>query len=256
METLVARAKSPRVRIPTASAVIRKNLRDDILALAILPGQPIVEKEIAEAYGVSRTPVREAILRLAEEGLIDIYPQSGTYVSRIPLRALPEAIIIRRALEETSARMAALNASPSALEAIGAAMDRLQRAAAQEDRDQFHQSDEDFHAAIADAAGYPGIWRLAQQVKVQVDRYRRLTLPQVGRLERVLEEHAAVFDAIRRRDAEAAAQHMGHHLGNLMNDIGNVADLNPDFFDPGDGDGNHRSRSYQRKFIKNVLETK
>lgn len=256
METLLMRAKSSRARISTASAVIRQNLRDDILALAILPGQPIVEKEIAEAYGVSRTPVREAILRLAEEGLIDIYPQSGTYVSRIPLHALPEAIIIRRALEETSARMAAVHASPSALDAIGAATERLRAAAAREDRDHFHQSDEDFHAAIADAAGYPGIWRLAQQVKVQVDRYRRLTLPQAGRLERVLVEHDAVFDAIRRRDPEAAAQHMGHHLANLMNDIGNVADLNPDFFDFGDRDGKHRARSHQRRSIKNVLEMK
>jgi GntR family transcriptional regulator, rspAB operon transcriptional repressor len=254
MEVLLTRAKGSRMRAPTASAVIRKSLRDSILALAVLPGQPIVEKEIAEAYGVSRTPVREAILRLAEEGLIDIYPQSGTYVSRIPLHALPEAIIIRRALEESSARMAAVNAGPQELAAIAAAMNQLREAAALEDRDRFHQCDEDFHAAIADAAGYPGIWRLAQQVKVQVDRYRRLTLPQAGRLERVLVEHDAVLDAIRRRDAEAAAHHMGHHLGSLMNDIGSVADLNPDFFDF--GDGGPRPRSHQRKSIQNALEMK
>jgi GntR family transcriptional regulator, rspAB operon transcriptional repressor len=242
-----------RPRLPTASAVIRQNLRNDILGLTLLPGQPIIEKEIAEAYGVSRTPVREALLRLSEEGLIDVFPQSGTYVSRIPARTLPEAIIIRGALEETSARMAAQNAGSRELAAIQIHMDRLRDAAARQDREQFHQNDEAFHAAIADAAGYPGIWRLVQQVKIQVDRYRRLTLPQEGRMARVLVEHEAVFDAIRRRDPESAAHHMGTHLSSLVADISGVADLNPDFFDFGDGASR---RPDSRKFIRDTSETR
>jgi DNA-binding GntR family transcriptional regulator len=243
-----------RRQVPTASAVIRQDLRNDILALKLLPGQPIVEKEIAEAYGVSRTPVREAVLRLAEEGLIDIFPQSGTYVSRIPLQALPEALIIRRALEETSARMAATRSGPREIAAIEAVMDRLRETAASGDREQFHQSDDAFHAAIAEAAGYPGLWRVAQQVKVQVDRYRRLTLPQEGRLERVLIEHDAVLDAIRRRDAGDAAHHMGHHLGSLMADIGDVAGLNPDYFDFGDSASPRPNEELTTP--KSTLETK
>ena len=73
-------------------------------------GEPILEAEIALSYGVSRTPVREAILKSSDEGLVDIFQQSGIFVSRIPLAALPEAIIIRKALEETQARSAAQRA--------------------------------------------------------------------------------------------------------------------------------------------------
>ena len=89
-----------RDRPPSAAAVIHSRLRSEIVSLARKPGEPLAEKELTEAYGVSRTPFREAILRLANEGLVDIFPQSGTFVSRIPQRALPEAIVIRTALEE------------------------------------------------------------------------------------------------------------------------------------------------------------
>ncbi|MCB8821434.1 GntR family transcriptional regulator [Microvirga rosea] len=225
------KAGSKQPRSPTASAIIRQNLRDEILALRLLPGQSLNEKEIADSYGVSRTPVREAILRLAEEGLIDIFPQSGTYVSRIPMHALPEALIIRSALEEASARMAASRANLNDIVSLEGVMRRMQTSAAQNDYEAFHQDDDLFHATIADAAGYPGLWRVAQQVKVQVDRYRRLTLPQEGRFDRVLEEHNRVFKAIRSNDPDLAADEMRRHLSALMADIGDVANLNPDFFD-------------------------
>src|SRR3954468_13593842 len=90
---------------PAPAARLHAELRDELVSLARRPGEAIVEKEIAAAYGVSRTPVREAVLRLADEGLIEIFPQSGTFVARIPIAALPEAIIIRKALEETTARL-------------------------------------------------------------------------------------------------------------------------------------------------------
>ena len=88
-----------------------RDLRDELVSLQRRPGEAISEAEIALSYGVSRTPVREAILKLADEGLVDIFPQSGIFVSRIPLAALPEAIIVRKALEETTARMAAQRAT-------------------------------------------------------------------------------------------------------------------------------------------------
>jgi DNA-binding GntR family transcriptional regulator len=222
-----------RLRQPTVSSVIRQDLRRRILSLDLLPGQPLVEKEIAEAFGVSRTPVREAVLRLAEEGLIDVFPQSGTFVARIPFHALPEAIIVRRSLEETSARLAAANADAEDLAMIRAKVAHLRAAVDAGDKDEFHKFDEEFHAAIADAAGYPGLWRMAQQVKAQVDRFRRLTLPQEGRLERVQLEHEAVADAIASGDGDVASRHMSIHLDALLSDLADVAGLNPDYFDFG-----------------------
>ena len=194
------------------------------------PGEPVAEKEIAAAYGVSRTPVREAVLRLADEGLIQILPQSGTFVARIPTSALPEAIIVRKALEETTARLAAERAKRAQVNALDAIVRRQREFADQGDRQAFHGADEAFHAAVADAAGHPRIWALVQQVKVQVDRYRQLTLPQKGRMALAIGEHAGVAAAIRRRDPAAAAQRMGAHLERLLGDIEGIQHLNPDYF--------------------------
>src|ERR1700722_1687647 len=99
--------RNGRPRAATAAAKIYADLRAELVSLRRQPGAAISEAEIALAYGVSRTPVREAILKLADDGLVEIFPQSGIYVSRIPLAALPEGIIIRKALEETTARLAA-----------------------------------------------------------------------------------------------------------------------------------------------------
>ena len=107
--------RNGRPRAATASARIYSDLRAELVSLERRPGVVISEAEIALSYGVSRTPVREAILKLSDEGLVDIFPQSGIFVSRIPLAALPEAIIIRKALEETTARLAAERGRPPAL---------------------------------------------------------------------------------------------------------------------------------------------
>ena len=100
--------RSGRPRAATAASRIYSDLRVELVSLQRRPGEVISEAQIALAYGVSRTPVREAILKLSDEGLLEIYPQSGIFVSRIPVAALPEAIIIRKALEETTARLAAV----------------------------------------------------------------------------------------------------------------------------------------------------
>ena len=168
--------RRPPARAGVASTIYAE-LRDQLVSMTRRPGQPLVEKEIAATYGVSRTPVREAVLRLADEGLIDIFPQSGTFVSRIPIGALPEAMVIRRTLEETSARLAAERATPAQMAEIEAILKRQREVSARGDQDAFHHADEAFHAAIAEAAGLPRLWTLVQHVKVQVDRVRRLTLP-------------------------------------------------------------------------------
>lgn len=212
------------------SARILADLRSQIVSLRRLPGAPVSEKEIAAEYRVSRTPVREALLRLADEGLVEIFPQSGTFVARIPVSALPEAVLIRRTLEEASARLAAEQAQRSHVIGLWSIVERQRECGAADDREGFHLADEAMHAAIAEAAGYPGLWTLAQQVKLQVDRYRRLTLPQAGRMARVVEEHAAVIAAIEARDPDRAAALMGAHLDGLLQGIGDIRHLNPDFF--------------------------
>jgi DNA-binding GntR family transcriptional regulator len=233
-ETLARPAASPRrggrPRAATAAARIYSDLRAELVSLQRHPGEAISEAEIALSYGVSRTPVREAILKLSDEGLLEIFPQSGIFVSRIPLAALPEAIVIRKALEATTAQMAAQRATASQILNLHSILERQREADTAGDSDAFHQADETFHATIAEVAGYPGIWTLIQQVKVHVDRYRRLTLPQVGRIGRAIGEHEAILDAIEAHDPNAARGAMELHLERLLADISATQSINPEFF--------------------------
>jgi DNA-binding GntR family transcriptional regulator len=223
--------RSGRPRAATAASKIYSDLRTELVSLQRRPGEVVSEAKIALSYGVSRTPVREAILKLADEGLVEIFPQSGIFVSRIPIAALPEAIIVRKALEETTSSMAAERATSSQILALHTILERQREADAAGDSDTFHRADEQFHATIAEIAGYPGIWMLIQQVKVHVDRYRRLTLPQQGRIPRVIVEHENILSAIEAHDASGARAAMATHLDNLRDNIALTQHINPEFFD-------------------------
>jgi GntR family transcriptional regulator, rspAB operon transcriptional repressor len=215
----------------TAAALVHRALRDDIVAMRIAPGEPINEKSLALRHGVSRTPVREALLRLASEHLVEIFPQSGTFVARIPVAMLPEAILVRRALESVTVRAATERADAARIAALKHLIDRQRELERRGDRDHFHAADDAFHAAIADAAGHPGIWQLIERVKVQVDRFRRLTLPVPGRMGRVVTEHAAVVAAMAAGDADRAVAAMDAHLDGLSASIADVRDINPNYFE-------------------------
>ena len=214
----------------TAAAAIHALLREEILSLRRKPGEPIAEKDIAAAHGVSRTPVREALLRLADEGLVDIIAKSGTHVSRIPLADLPEAITIRRVLEQLAVRGAVASATGSQIIELRAILVRTAEAAEAGDTEAFHRADEAFHEAVATAGRHPGVWALVRHVKLQVDRFRRLTLPLEGRMARVVAEHEAVLAAIEARDAEAAAAAMGAHVDGLSLGLDDLKRFNPGFF--------------------------
>ncbi len=217
---------------PSVAALVHERLHDDILSLILPPGAMLSENDLAKGFGVSRTPVREALLRLADEGLVEIVPKSGTRVSLIPCAKLNEAMVIRRALEQVAVRKAAEIADGAALDAVSATIERQRAAEAAADMQAFHLADEAFHAAIAGAAGYPGIWVLVRQVKFHVDRFRRLTLPEDGRLSRVIDEHEHVLAALARRDADAAIAAMDFHLDGLELSLPEILARNPDYFTP------------------------
>ncbi|MBZ9974276.1 MULTISPECIES: GntR family transcriptional regulator [unclassified Mesorhizobium] len=212
------------------ATLVHRRLRDDILSLALKPGTVVSENELSAVYGIGRTPVREALLRLSDEGLVEVVPKSGTRVTRIPASRLPEAILVRKSLEDITTRAAAECASISDLMGLRMLIQRQREAAEQANEAAFHAADEAFHAQIARAAGYPGIWVLVQQVKAQVDRYRRLTLPQKGRMARVQKDHEAVLAGLEARDCAAAAAAMAAHIDQLRLDIGAIRSLHPDYF--------------------------
>lgn len=217
-------------RAPGSAERVYGDLKARILRLDLVPGAPLSETEMSLEYNVSRTPIREALIRLGDEGLVDVLPKSGTNVSRIPLQLLPEAIVVRKALEEVTARHAAMNATGSTILALSARLARQRELSEVGDREAFHLADEAFHATIAEMAGFPGIWTLVERAKMHIDRYRRLTLPQEGRMQKVIDEHAEVLAAIADRNPEAAAAAMGRHVEWLGISLADITEMNPDYF--------------------------
>lgn len=214
----------------TAASLVQDELRRAILAMELRPGEPVVEKQLTARFGTSRTPVREALIRLKEEGLVEIFPQAGTFVARIPIGALPEAVFIRQALECATVDLLARIAGDDAIARLDAVIARQHEALDAKDQESFHRADEDFHETLAQLAGYPGIWKIAHNAKNQIDRCRRMTLPVPGRMAMVIREHLSILDQLRRGDAPAAAAAMRAHLGTLLPDLVHLQQNNPDYF--------------------------
>jgi GntR family transcriptional regulator, rspAB operon transcriptional repressor len=215
----------------TSAARIHNALRDRIVSLELPPGAPLFEKRFVEMFGVSRTPVREALLRLAEEELVDIYPQSGTFVARIRPSAAQDAMAIRRALEGFCVREAANRATPADIAGLDALIARQRIAAEFHDIDGFHTADETMHQSIASIAGHANIWRVVKREKVAVDRVRLLTLEVKGRFEIVVAEHKRIVDALRGGDANAAEDAMSMHLSRVLPGLEALRARHPDYFE-------------------------
>ena len=213
----------------TAASAIAAALRDDIVGMVLLPRTPLRDMLICARFGTSRTPVREALIRLGEEGLVEIVPQSGTFVSRIPVEAIAETVLVRQALEGFTVERAAAGGKTAAAR-LDAALDAQREQATRGDTRGFHDADEAFHETIALLAGHPNIWRLLRQVKVQLDRARRLTVPALGGMERVIADHSAIRDAVVAGDTAAARRAMTAHLGVVVPDVARLRDLHPDYF--------------------------
>ncbi len=215
---------------PTLAQKLYQKLRQDIISVKRVPGSPISETELATESGVSRTPIREAMLRLSREDLVEVAPKSGTFVARIPVSNLPEALIARRALECVTAKAAANFATRSQILELQVYIERQKEFADINDLANFHLADESFHEQIAQAARLPGIWTFAQQIKVQMDRFRRLTLPEPGRMHMAVTEHIKVVEAIEAGDGEKAAAAMDSHLSGLQLHIKQVVQAHPEYF--------------------------
>lgn len=203
-------------------------LRDAIVRVAVVPGQPISETEMAASFGVSRTPVREALIRLADEGLIDIYPQAGTFVSRIDLAAVREAQFVRQTLETAAAIQAASAATGST--AFQPILERQERAIREGDFGEFFASDEELHRKVFELAGHGATWRLVQSAKSHLDRVRQLERPAEATLLEMLRQHRAIAAAIVAGDPDAVAEFVREHASVILALAPDVASRHPDLF--------------------------
>lgn len=220
-------AIDPKLPIATqAHAWIRRA----ILTLELEPNAALSEKELSSRFGISRTPVREALIKLSDEGLVDIFPQRGTYVSPIRVREVAEAQFIREALETAVARTAAEKADDAFKMRLRENLAEQRIAMESARLADFMRLDESFHRSFSEFANLPRAWHVIQNVKGQLDRVRYLSLPHPGHVTHLYEQHKAISDAVQAGDPDAAAGHMRHHLREVFKSIDELMVEQPEVF--------------------------
>ncbi len=210
---------------------VYESLRQAILSLDLAPGTAIRKQVICEQLGVSRSPVTEAITRLASEGLVEVIPQSGSRVTKFSMPEIHEGTFLREAIELAAVAKVAAERTDEQLAQLKRNL-RLQAMCLEEgDEAGFYAEDEHMHELILTFTGFPKLNTLATTGWVQVNRARQLLLPLSGRAARAYHEHSKIIDAIAEQDPDAARSAMRQHLSELVARLEPLAQERPDLFD-------------------------
>ncbi len=209
------------------------SLRERIVRGDLVPGMRLSEQEIAISYGMSRQPVREAFIRLAGEGLLEVRPQRGTFVRKISTEEVENSRFVREAVEADLVRLAATQAADRDVANLREQIDRQARVADQ-GAESFIPLDERFHRSLAEIAGRAGAWAHLQAIKMHMDRVRYLTAAEFP-VSRLVDEHRRIVEAIAARDPDAAEGCVRRHLRGVLADLPLIVAAQPDFFDIGPG---------------------
>ncbi len=209
---------------------VRRIIEERIITNALRPGERLSENELSGQLGVSRQPVREALIRLAEVGLVRVLPQRATVVTRISVTRVSSARFLREAVERAVVRQAAGHATPEAIRRMRAIIRAQSKAIKAEDHAAFLGLDDDLHRAFAASIGHEEVWRTLQNVRQQMDRVRYLSLPEATPGARLLEQHTGIVEAIAQGDADAAEAMMQEHLSELLSSLPRLVATLPDYF--------------------------
>jgi DNA-binding GntR family transcriptional regulator len=190
---------------------IYEALKEAIVSVRLLPGTSISENRICRHFGVSRTPVRSAMVRLSEDGLIDVYPQQGSFVSPIRLVEINDSHFVRKNLEIALMREAAAKWSPQKSAEARAIIEVQRQAIATGDGNLFFREDEHFHQVFATFAERERVWVTILQAKARLARFVRL-FGKPDRLPVVVKEHIAILDALDAGEIDRAIAELEHHL--------------------------------------------
>jgi GntR family transcriptional regulator, rspAB operon transcriptional repressor len=209
---------------------VYNELRRRIVTLELAPGASLSENELAAQLSVSRTPVRESLILLADEGLVHIFPKLGSFVARIDPERVADAQFVREAIELASIPDAVEGADDDAIAGLRELI-AAQRATA--DVNTFFDLDEQFHRSLLAAGGHGNAWRTVVAAKAHLDRARRLGMLSESSIQSLTSEHAAVIDALAARDGDKATAALRSHLRKVFTDIEKIRARSPELFADG-----------------------
>lgn len=210
-------------------------LRERIIRGGLLPGVRLSEVEMAGEYAVSRQPVREAFIKLAEEGLVEIRPQRGTFVSRIYVPAVMSARFVREAVEADIVRILTGQVDTDFVAHLRMQLADQKTAVESEDPQKFLVLDEAFHRTLATKSGHAASWDILQPLKTQMDRVRHLSAHSFP-LRELLAQHENVVEAISSGSVSGADLAMRSHLRKIIDDLPQIVASQPTYFDGADED--------------------
>ncbi|OCG20064.1 MULTISPECIES: GntR family transcriptional regulator [unclassified Gilliamella] len=214
---------------PVNQQIYRK-LRKAIITCQVLPGVLLSEKEISSQFSVSRQPVREAFIKLAEAGLVQILPQRGTFVTKISIKKVIDGQFIRDAVECAIIKQAALMISAADILLLQKNLDEQKQANKHKNIHYFLEKDDEFHQILMNVIDCQMAWESVENIKAMMDRVRFLSLEQISPPENLVKQHEKILTALKKHDPELAAIAQHEHLSAILETIKIVSKQKNEWF--------------------------
>jgi DNA-binding GntR family transcriptional regulator len=212
-----------------AAPQVFERLRELIISLGLPPGSPLSRIALAEQFGVSSTPIRDALMRLDEEGLVEVYPQHATVVSRIDVARAEQAHFLRQSLELEIVRMLALAHGDQLVAELSRTIGLQQQSAKAGDFAKFMTADDEFHRQLYAGAGRGELWILVKSRSGHIDRLRRLHLPSPGKAQNIVRHHKLIVTAIGASEPDEAQRHLRKHLSGTLGYLAQIRARFPEY---------------------------
>jgi DNA-binding GntR family transcriptional regulator len=202
--------------------MVFESLREAINLGRLRPGERLMEIQLAEEMGVSRTPVREAIRKLELEGFVAMVPRKGAYVAGISVKDIVDVFEIRSSLEALAAGLAAERITDEEMELLERSLVEISEFSTDENIKAIVDGDINFHDIIYKASRNQRLVQIITHLQEQIHRFRMTSLSQPGRTKIALDEHKSIVEAISDRDVELAQQLAREHIENAEQSLLNV----------------------------------
>lgn len=206
-----------------------RTLKDNIIRLELAPGSMLSENELAAQMGLSRTPVREALVELSKVEIVEIYPQRGSAIARIDYDLVEEARFMRLVLEKAVVEQVCSLATPADIQRLRQNLRLYQEQMEAGDSDGGLDTDNNFHRILFQIARKERVFGLIRNMSIHFDRVRRMSLSAVKDT-KVISDHTAIVDAVEAGDAPRAVRLMEEHLTRYQYDAQTLREKYPDYF--------------------------
>lgn len=210
---------------------IYQELRALIVNCTFKPGERLIDKDLAEKFEVSKQPVRDAFTKLAEDGLLNIRPQCGTFVMKITPQEVENSQYIREAIEIAIARRASVLPCEGLIKTLRNNLDAQKIAFYAQDKPALVTLDEQFHHALIAAVAGTSSWNAIRNIKANMDRVNALSVREKISFETQIEEHEQIVESIIKKDPDAAELAVKNHLRGLFFSLSHIVEKNPEWFD-------------------------